>query len=352
MFLKYLAVFFILLSFSACKQEKIDYHLINQPKYSTDNFVEKSVIAENKIYSNIKFQNGKRQSYTDINIIEQIIRSLKGNIKSIKIREINSESILWNTDIFEFDKKGRITKNVWAFQDYDLKDITSKDTLFTKLDTKSDDSISIRTDYVEYVFFKGKLYAENSNLYQNFPHKRYFYHNNGNKASEKSLTNWQTSYYNNLGILDSIVDQNKETNSTENVVEKYFYNKELIEKYTSEQNKISDKKSTTSYARVVKAKYHDTTDLPAIVEETSYQDDYKYTGSKETRTYTYNEKNELINSLHTFDGKDPKHMEFETSYQYEYDKEGNWTKITLTSFHRNNPLKKYTSQYLINYEYY
>ena len=351
-FLKNLTIFFIVISLSSCSQEKIDYHLINQPKYSVDNFVEKSEIAENKIYSSIKFQNGKRQSYTDINILEHLIRSLKGNIKSIKISEINSDSILWNTDIFEFDKKGSITKNVWAFQDYDLKDITSKDTLFTKLDTKSNDSISIRTDYVEFVFFKGKLYAENSNMYRNFPHKRYYYHDNGNKSLEKSLTNWETSYYNNLGILDSVVDQNKETNPTEYDVEKYFYNNELIEKYTTEQNKISDKKSTTSYARVVTAKYHKATDLPTYVEETSYQDNYKTTGSKETHTYTYNEKNELINTLHTFDGEDPKHMEFESNYQYEYDKEGNWTKIILTSFHRNKPEKKFTTQYLIYYEYY
>lgn len=353
MALKFTVLSFLFISLFSCSQEKVNYHSVNQPKYQTDNFLDKENLHSGKVYNNVKFIDNKRQSYTEINFFEQLFRSLKGNIKSVKIKEYNSESVLWMTQIFEFNKKGEIMKKSWAYQDSNLMDEPIlKDTLFADLDVNAKDSISIKNNLVEFVIHKGKLFAENSNLYNNFPHMKYTYHENGKKAISRSLTNWATSYYNKQGILDSIVDQNSKKDPTENLVERFVYKNGLIEKFVSEQNKIEDQKPITTYARVVKATYFKDTDLPLHVEEMSYDDNYQINGSKEIRTYQYNEKNELISSLLTFEGKDPTYMKFQTDYQYKYDKQGNWTTVLRTSFHHDKPTEKSTIKYVIEYEYF
>lgn len=343
---------FTLISLFSCSQEKVDYHTVNQPKYRTDNFLDHEN-NNRKIYNGVLFHEGKRQSYTDISFDEQLIRSLKGNIKSVKFRKIDSDGQLAETQIYQFDKKGKIEKKFLAYQNYPLDEVKClRDTLFVNLDQSAKDSISINSDMVEYVFYKGKLYAENSNLYTNFPHRRNTYHPNGNKATSRRLTNWEIKYYNQAGVLDSIVDPNAEKNPTENNVERFNYKNNLIEKFVSEQNKLIDNNFTTTYARVVNATYYSNTDLPLFVDENSYNDNYKTIGSKESRKYSYNNKNELSKVVHIFEGENPKYMEMETNYRYEYDKQGNWTKVTLTGFHKDTPTEKFVIQYLIEYEYY
>lgn len=352
MALKFTLVLSILLSLFSCSQEKIDYHTVNRPKYRTDNFLD----YENhnkKIYGSVLFHEGKRQSYTEISFDEHLIRSLKGNIKSVKFRKINSDGQLEQTQIYQFDKKGKVEKTFLAYGNYPLEEQKLvKDTLFANLDSTAKDSVSINSNMVEYVFYKGKLYAENSNLYFDFPHRRNTYHSNGNKAKSRSLTNWEIKYYNQAGVLDSIVDPNAQKNPTENTIERFTYKNNLVTKFVSEQNKLTDNNFTTTYARVVNATYHQNTDLPLVVDEVSYNDQYKTIGSKESKRYSYNRNNELSRVVHIFEGKNPKYMEMETNYHYEYDKQGNWTKVTLTGFHKETPDKKFVIQYLLEYEYY
>lgn len=352
MILKFSIFSFILVSLFSCSQEKVNYHTANQPKYQTDNFLDHEN-HNRKIYGSVLFHEGKRQSYTDLSFDELLIRSLKGNIKSVKFKKIDSEGRLEQTQIYQFDKKGKIEKTFLAYHNYPLEEQKiSKDTLFVNLDRNAKDSVFIKDNLVEYVFFKGKLYAENSNLYTNFPHRRNTYHPNGNKATSRSLTNWEIKYFNQAGVLDSIVDPNSQENPTENTIQRFTYKNNLVEKFVSEQNKLVDDQFTTTYARVVNATYHSNTDLPLFVDEKSYNDNYKSIRSKESRRYSYNNKNELSKVVHIFEGENPKYMEMETNYLYEYDKQGNWTKVTLTGFHKDTPNEKFIIRYLLEYEYY
>ena len=341
----------MLLLFFSCAQKRVDYHQVNQPQYSTDNFLWDASRPLGNIYGSIKFYKNKRQLYTDLSFFEQLLRSLKGNIKKITIKEINSDNILWNTNVFEFDKKGKISKTFQAFQDEKLSETTYRDTLFANINASAKDSVFIQTNLVRYSVFKGKLYFETSNLYDDFPHMKYWYHANGNKAKSMSLTSWKTTFYNSDGLLDSIADQNKETDPTENQVDRYVYTHNLLTTYVQEQNELFPAKKT-KYARVVNATYHAHTDLPALVAELSISNNYRDTLAREKHTYSYDTSNQLISMLHSFDGENPKHMQFQTDYTYQYDAQGNWEKVCKTSFHLDKPAEKFTTTYLISYEYY
>jgi len=321
----YIIAFFLF--FSCNKKQKdhsIDkfsyskYHIKNQPKYSVNNFLETeqdNII--HKIYGWSKFHKEKRLSYNSISFFEMILRSLKGDIKTISITEKQLKENHTNTFSIDFNINGKI--------------ITKK-------------SIEKNSKATEnFTFNNGKLYIGRDDY--NYPIK-YQYHANGNKYKAINKAFKTTYHYNSNGILDSIIEDSRKKTDYTKTTEKYSYTNNLITSYKYEKSDVFKNKKRVLRNRTVLVSYIENTDLPYSITKLFYEK--SAISSKETRLYYYNKNNELTSENFTrTEFKNPKLIyKSKYNYTYEYDKKGNWIKIICSNKNKVNTV------YSISYEYY
>lgn len=344
-----------LLSFNgaACnaRQEPTNYHEVNQPVCHTDDFFDSDAFHVNNdkiafIY-NAAFYKGRRMACWNMSFEERLIRSLKGNIKSIVMeRHITTEKE-YELHIY-FDKDGKVTKIADGYHNSALREETNtyhKYSNFTpgtiEEDRKDSARVRDKDDFFSYTFYKGKPYM----MYHLMGDvlEKYSYHSNGNRAIRINLGSHEKWYFNNDGLLDSIADANSADKPTELGKTYYAYKGGLVAGYSEYEIKLGKNKNDTSRTRVQTVQYLPGTDLIQRINEVSTYDDAKTTN--ESEIFEYNTKQELVRLIKNFNGPFTDY-----SFVYEYDEAGNWIKVTqLKEGDKDEP---FTYLYKISYQYY
>lgn len=340
----------LLLTLVNCKTEKkpVDYHRVNQPICPTDDFFSSETfnVSGDKIAHiyNAQFYKGNRMAFWDMEFEERLMRSLKGNIKSLVMeRYINSGREF--TLHLNFDTEGKITKMETGYHNDGLEEATTsydKYQNFRKdaIDLNSKDSLKIRDkdDFFSYTFYKGKPYA----MYHLMGDllNRYKYHSNGNRAFQRSYTSHDKMYFNKEGLLDSINKANSADQPTEIGKKYYTYKDGLVMGKREFDIKLQKPKNDTTRIRIQNAEYIPGSDLMTRVEDSDGK-------TKQVKTFTYNEKKELIRLI------DIREQPFtDYSFTYEYDEKGNWLKATQKRKNKDHTKEPFVYLYKIRYEYY
>lgn len=329
-------------------QKSIDYHSVNQPICYTDDFFNSETfhVDGDKIayIYNAQFYKGKRMAFWDLEFEERLMRSLKGNIKSLVMeRYIGTEREF--TLHLNFDAKGKITKMEMGYHDDELNEETAtydKYREFAKgaIDLNRKDSLKVRDkdNFFSYTFHKGKPYA----MYHLMGDlvERYSYHTNGNRAFQQSFNSHKKMYFNEQGLLDSITGSNKAEQPTEIRKTYYTYKGGLVAGISEYDINLKKPKNDTSRIRVQTAQYISGSDMLARVEDSD--------GTvNEVKTFAYNKKLELIRltDIHEKPFTD-------YSFTYEYDEKGNWVTVTQKSEDKDDSKEPFVYLYKMTYKYY